>query len=478
MQVTESVNEGLKRELKIVVPATDLETRLTGRLTEIKGQVRLNGFRPGKVPVNHLRKTYGRSVMAEVVQDAVTETTQKVLDDRKEKPAFQPEISFAEDKDEIEQVMAGKADLSFTMAFEVIPPIEVADLSKLKLEKLKAEPTETEIDEALERIASSQRDFKEKDGASEDGDRVTIDFVGKIDGEPFDGGSAENAPLELGSNSFIPGFEDQLVGKKAGDEVEVKVTFPDEYGAEHLAGKDAVFDVKVNEVAGPVDVEIDDDFASRMGMENVEKLREAVKEQIEGEYEQMSKSKLKRTLLDELDAGHKFELPEKLVDQEFEQVWHQVTHEMEHAKRTFEDEGTTEDDARKEYKEIAERRVRLGLVLGAIGESGDIEVSEEEVNRALIERVRQFPGQEKEVYDFYQKNPQAVAELRAPVYEQKVVDFITELAQVSEKVVDREELYRDTDEDEAEVEAKPKAAKKPAKKPAAKKKAAAKKDEG
>lgn len=473
MEVIESVNEGLKRELKVVVPAAELETRLSGRLDELKGQVRLDGFRPGKVPVNHLRQRFGRSVMAEVVQDAVTESSQKALDDRSEKPAFQPEIKFSEDSDEIEKVMAGDADLAFTMEFEVIPPIEVTDLSKIKLERLKAEPTEKEIEEALERIASSQRDFKEKEGKSEEGDRVTIDFVGKVDGEAFDGGSAENAPLELGSNSFIPGFEDQLVGKSAGDEVEVKVKFPDDYGAEHLAGQDAVFDVTVKEVAGPVEVAIDDDFASRLGMENLDKLREAVSEQIVGEYEQMSKAKLKRMLLDELDDKHKFALPEKLVDQEFEQIWLQVTREMENTKKTFEDEGTTEDDARKEYREIAERRVRLGLLLGAIGETGEITVSEDEINRALMEQVRQFPGQEKEVYDYYQKNPQAVAELRAPVFEQKVVDFITELAEVSDRVVDREELYRDPDEDEAEEQA----AKADDKKSKAKKKPAAKKDE-
>ncbi len=471
MEVIESVNEGLKRELRVVVPAAELETRLSGRLDELKGQIRLDGFRPGKVPVNHLRQRFGRSVMAEVVQDAVTESSQKALDDRSEKPAFQPEIKFSEDSDEIEKVMAGDADLAFTMAFEVIPPIEVTDLSKIKLERLKSEPTEKEIEEALERIASSQRDFEEKDGKSEEGDRVTIDFVGKIDGEAFDGGSAENAPLELGSNTFIPGFEDQLVGKTAGDEVEVKVKFPDDYGAEQLAGKDAVFDVTVKEVAGPVEVKIDDDFASRLGMENLDKLREAVSEQIVGEYDQMSKAKLKRMLLDELDDKHKFDLPEKLVDQEFEQIWHQVTTEMGQANRTFEDEDTTEDDARKEYREIAERRVRLGLLLGAIGETGEITVSEDEINRALMEQVRQFPGQEKEVYDYYQKNPQAVAELRAPVFEQKVVDFITELADVSDRVVDREELYRDPDEDEAEEQV----AKSDTKKSKAKKKPAAKK---
>ena len=449
MEIVESVNEGLKRELKVVIPAAELEDRLSNRLNEIKGQVRLNGFRPGKVPVAHLRKTYGRSVMAEVVQETVTQSSQKALEDRDERPAFQPEISFTEDADEIEQVMSGKADLSYTMAFEVIPPVDLIDFSTLSLEKPVCEVGDTHIEEAMQRIASSQRDFEAKDGAAETGDRVTIDFVGKIDGEAFEGGSAEDAPLELGSNSFIPGFEDQLVGAKAGDSVEVKVTFPADYGADNLAGKDAVFDVTVKEVAAPKDVEINDELASRLGMENLEKLREAVKEQVENEFNQVSKAKLKRAMLDKLDEAHQFDLPEKLVDQEFEQVWHQVTHEMEHAKTTFEDEDTTEEAAREEYRKIAERRVRLGLVLGAVGEKNDITVSDEELNRGLMDRLRQFPGQEREVYDFYQKNPQALAEVRAPIFEQKVVDFISELADVKEVKVDQDELYRDPEDEDA-----------------------------
>jgi trigger factor len=483
MQVTESVNEGLKRELKIVVPAAELESRLSGRLDEIKSQVRLNGFRPGKVPVSFLRKTYGRSVMAEVVQQAVTETSQQALDERAERPAFQPEIEFTEDKEENENVMAGTADLAYTRAFEVIPPVEVMDLSTLELERLTCEIADKDIDDALSRVAANQREFAEKDGKAETGDRVTIDFVGKIDGEAFDGGKAEDAPLELGSNTFIPGFEDQLVGTKAGDENEVTVTFPEDYGVDTLAGKEAVFDVKVKQVAAPAEVVIDDELAKRLGLESLDKLKEAVKSQIASEYAQVGAAKLKRQLLDALDEAHSFALPEKLVDQEFDQVWHQVTHEMEHAKRTFEDEGTTEEDARKEYRQIAERRVRLGLLLGAIGERNEITVTDDEMNRALIERVRQFPGQEREVYDYYQKNPQALAELRAPAFEQKVVDYITELAKVTERAVDRDELYADPDEDGHEHhdhdhdhdhshDAKPKA-----KKPAAKKKAAKAKPE-
>ena len=457
MEVIESVNEGLKRELRVVVPAGELESRLSGRLDELKGQIRLDGFRPGKVPVKHLRRRFGRSVMAEVLRDAVTESSMKAIDDRSEKPAFQPEITFGEGdheiENEIEKVLTGGADLAFTLSFEVIPPIEVVDLSTIKLERLKSEPTEKEIGEAVERIASSQRDFKEKEGRSEQGDRVTIDFVGRIDGKTFDGGSAEDEALELGSNLFIPGFEDQLVGKAAGDEVEVRVTFPDDYGAEDLAGRDAVFDVTVKEVAVPIEMAIDDDLAISLGMENLEKLREAVSGQIAEEYDRVSKARLKRTLLDELDDMHKFELPEKLVDQEFEEMWRALAKEMETAKETFEDEDLTEEDARKEYRGLAERRVRLGLLLGAIGETGEITISEDEMRGAVAEQVRRFPGQEKEVFDYYKENPDALAAIRAPVFEQKVIDFIAELADVSERLVDREELYRDPDEDEADEQA-------------------------
>lgn len=457
MEVIESVNEGLKRELRVVVPAGELESRLSGRLDELKGQIRLDGFRPGKVPVKHLRRRFGRSVMAEVLRDAVTESSMKAIDDRSEKPAFQPDITFGEGdheiENEIEKVLTGGADLAFTLSFEVIPPIEVVDLSTIKLERLKSEPTEKEIGEAVERIASSQRDFKEKQGRSEQGDRVTIDFVGRIDGKTFDGGSAEDEALELGSNLFIPGFEDQLVGKAAGDEVEVRVTFPDDYGAEDLAGRDAVFDVTVKEVSVPVEMAIDDDFAISLGMENLEKLREAVRGQIAEEYDRMSKARLKRTLLDELDDMHKFELPEKLVDQEFEEMWRALAKEMETAKETFEDEDLTEEDARKEYRGLAERRVRLGLLLGAIGETGEITISEDEMRGAVAEQVRRFPGQEREVFDYYKENPDALAAIRAPVFEQKVIDFIAELADVSERLVDREELYRDPDEDETDEQA-------------------------
>ena len=467
MQVTESLNEGLKRELKIILGVDELSDKMSDRLNELKSQVRINGFRPGKVPVSHIRKLYGRSIMAEVVQQAVTDSSQKALEDRSERPAYQPEIALPEDQSEMETIMDGNGDLAYTMAFEIVPEFEVSEFSALELTKKVAKVDDSHIDESLAELAKQNRDFKPraKTAKAKEGDRVTIDFTGRIDGEVFEGGSQENAPLELGSNSFIPGFEEQIVGAKTGDEIKVEVSFPDSYGVEELAGKPAVFDVAVNEVAEPVDATIDDDFASRLGLEDLSKLREAIQGQIEREFEMVSQAQLKRQILDKLDELYTFDLPERLVEQEFEQIWRQVTQELENAGKTFEDEDTTEDDAREEYRTIAQRRVRLGLVLGEVGEKAGVQVSEEEVSQALMERLRQFPGQEKQVYDFYQQNPQAMLELRGPIFEQKVVDHIAGEATVTEAAVSKDELFRDPDED---AEEKPK-------KGGAKKKAAAKK---
>jgi trigger factor len=492
MQVTESLSEGLKRELKVVLSVGELSEKMDVRLKELKSQVRLNGFRPGKVPVSHIRKMYGRSIMAEVVQQAVSDSSQEALEERSERPAYQPEIALPEDQTEMETIMDGNGDLAYTMAFEVVPSFEVEDFSSLVLERRVAKVEDENVNEQLTELAKQYRDFEPRDekAKAELGDRVTIDFIGRIDGEPFEGGSQENAPLELGSNSFIPGFEDQLVDVKAGDALDVNVAFPDEYGVEELAGKPAVFEVKVNEVAAPVEATIDDDFAAKLGLEDLSKLKEAIQAQIQQEFEMVSQAQLKRQLLDKLDEAYKFDLPERLVDQEFEQIWGQVTQELENSGKTFEDEDTTEDDAREEYRGIAQRRVRLGLVLGEVGEKAGVSVSDDEVNNALMERIRQFPGQERQVYEYYQENPQALLELRGPIFEQKVVDHIAELANVSEQEVSKEELFRDPED---EVEEKPKKAKakksesksdtkeeaeakpkKTAKKPAAKKPAAKK----
>ena len=486
MQVTVTNTDGLKRELKIQVPAQDLEARLGAKLEEMKNQVRLKGFRPGKVPVSHLRKTFGKQVMGEIIQEAVGESSQKALADEALRPAFQPSIDL---EGEIQEVMDGKADLTFKMSFEVVPTFDLADFSKVSVERLVAEVKDADIDEALKRLAENQKNFEPRaEGAkAEDGDLLTIDFVGKIDGVAFDGGSAEDANLELGSGRFIPGFEEQLVGVKVGDEKTVNVTFPAEYGAEQLAGKDAVFDVKVKEVKAPAEVAIDDELAKRFGFDALDKLREALAEQIKSDYTRMSRAHMKRAMLDKLDELHDFELPPSMVEQEFEQIWQQFQHELSHQNKTADDLDEPEDEVKAEYRKIAERRVRLGLVLAEVGEKNSISVTEQELSQALAERARQFPGQERQLYQYYQQNPQAVQELRAPIFEDKVVDFIAELADVTDKHVSRDELFADPDAEEHvhdencdhdhdHGEAKP-AKKAAAKKPAAKKPATKKKKE-
>ncbi|ESR25105.1 trigger factor [Lutibaculum baratangense] len=449
MQVTETVNQGLKRELKIQIPAQELDQRLNTRLNELKGQVRLRGFRPGKVPVNHLRRVYGKSIMAEILEQTVSETSQKALTDRNEKPAYQPKIELPDNQDEIEQVLAGEGDLAFTMEFEVLPPVEVGDLTKIEVEREVSPVEDKDVDETLQRIADQNKGFEARaEGeAAQDGDRVTMDFVGKIDGEAFEGGSAEGATIVLGSGTFIPGFEEQLVGVKAGDEKTVEVTFPEQYQAAHLAGKPATFEIKVTEVAAPVDRTIDDEFATSLGFESLDKLKEAIRDQITKDLEGRSREKLKRQVLDALDEMHSFDLPEQLVEQEFQSIWQQVTADLERSGRSFADEGTTEEEQQGEYRKIAERRVRLGLVLAEIGEKNEVKVADEEVNRALIEQVRRYPGQEQQVWEAYQKNPGMLAQLRAPIFEDKVIDYIVELATVTEKRVSREELFSDPDDE-------------------------------
>ncbi len=472
MQVTETLNTGLKREIQVVVPAKDMEARLLERLQDAKGKVRINGFRPGKVPVQHLRKVYGKSVMAEVVNEILSNSTGSIIKERGEKAAMQPEVKMTEDEKEAEKILAGQADFEFSIAYEVIPPIELKDVSGISVTREVYDVPELEIDEQALRIAESARTYTTKDGKAADGDRVTIDYVGKIDGEPFEGGADTGANIVIGSNQFIPGFEEQLVGVKAGDETVLEVSFPEEYQAAHLAGKAATFDVKVSEVAKPEAVELNDEVAKSLGLELVERLREIVKGQLESQFGTVTRQKVKRQLLDALDETYKFEAPSKLVDAEFANIWNQVTRDLEGAGKTFADEDTTEEEARTEYQRLAERRVRLGLVLAEIGEKAGVQVSDEEMQRALMEMVRRYPGQEQQVYDYYRKNPAALAEFRAPLFEEKVVDHLMSEIKVTDKKVSKEELLADDEEDAAAAEASDKPAKKEA---AAKKKAAPKK---
>ena len=448
MQVTETLSQGLKREFKVVLPATELEERLNSELSTLKDRVRINGFRPGKVPVGHLRKVYGRSVMADVLQNAVNEANRKIVEDNGLKLAHEPQVQFPESQDEVEKAMDAKGDLAFTVALEVLPVFELADLSDVSVKKPVAEISDVEVNESLERMAKQNRTFETKDGAAVDGDRVVVDFVGRIDGTEFEGGKGEDIRVELGSNTFIPGFEDQLLGLKAGDTKLVKVKFPENYLAPHLAGKDAEFDVTVKEVEAPGELQIDDEMAKGFGMESLDKLKDAIRDAIKRDFDAQSRRKVKKELLDALDAKYSFELPPTLVEQEFSAVWAQVVGDLKSNNRTFEDESTTEDEAKAEYRKIAERRVRLGLVLAQIGEKSDIKISDDEVTQALVERVRQYPGQEKQVWEFYRKNPQALAEIRAPLFEEKVVDHILSEVKVAEEAVSKEALFSD---DEAEA---------------------------
>jgi trigger factor len=484
MNIKEVSAEGLSRELQITVPAADLVAKLDARIQDIKGTVQLKGFRPGKVPAAHIRKTYGAQLMGEVIQETVNETSQQMLNDREERPAMQPEIKLV---GEVDPVIQGEGDLVYDIAFDIIPAIELIDFSTVKLNRPVVEVDEEKVDEALERLASSRKDFEPrgKTAKSQEGDRVKIDFIGRIDGEAFEGGTAEGFELELGSGQFIPGFEDQLIGTKAGDTKDVEVSFPEEYGNAELAGKPSVFEVTVHEVSAPKDAEINEEFATSLGMESLEKLREAIRDQIGNDYSQMSRGHLKKDLLDQLSDGHSFELPPSMVSLEFEQIWQQFQNELEQQGQKMDDLDESEDDLRAEYKEIAERRVRTGLVLAEVGSKNEIDVTQEELNQGLVQRVQQFPGQEQQVFEYFQKNPEAMAQIRAPLFEEKVVDFICEMADVTDTPVSVDALMAEPGAAVEDKPAKKAAAKKapakkaaakkaPAKKPAAKKEAAKK----
>ncbi|MCP4380297.1 MAG: trigger factor [Hyphomicrobiales bacterium] len=447
MQVTETQAEGLSREFQVTVPAAELDTRLLSRLNEIQGEVRIKGFRPGKVPVSHLRRLFGKSTMAEIVQAVISEVAQETISERGERAAQQPDFQLPEEAGEAEKVLLGEADLTYTMKYEILPTFELGDFKSVKVERPIAEVTDEEVETELNRLAENARTYSAKGGTAEDGDRLTMSYVGKIDGEPFEGGGDENASVVLGSGQFIPGFAEQLEGLSAGEEKTITVTFPEDYGAEHLAGKEATFDVSVKDVESPDEITLDDELATRVGMESLEQLRDAIRQQIQNQFGIATRQKVKRQILDQLDEVHSFELPPKMVDQEFDNIWRQVTGELSNSNRSFEDEGTTEEAARDDYRKIAERRVRLGLVLSEIGEKNSIEVSEEEVQRALSAQMRQFPGREKELVEYYQNNPDAVAALRAPIFEEKVVDFLLELVDVTDKTVSREELMKDDEDD-------------------------------
>jgi trigger factor len=448
MQVTETVSDGLKREFQVTVPAADLEVRLAGRLNELKDRVQLKGFRPGKVPVTHLRKVYGRSVMAEAIEGIIRESNAQIVEERGLKLAMEPKVTIPNQETEVERVINGQSDLAYTLALEVLPKIEFGDFKSIMLERLHTEVMPAEIDEALAKIAEQNKPYAPKGEGTkvENGDRVVVDFTGKLDGVPFEGGTGGDIGVNVGSGMFIPGFEEQLIGMAAGENRTVNVTFPANYANAELAGKAAEFQVTAKSIEAPGTVTLDDAYAKTLGLESLDKLKDVVKERVAREHGAMGRQKLKRSLLDQLDQMHRFAPPPTLVDDEFNNVWRAIENDLKQQGKTFADEGTTEEKAREEYRAISERRVRLGLVLAEIGERNNITVSDEELSRPIVERARQFPGKEQEVWDFYRKNQQALASVRAPIFEEKVVDFLIELAKVTDKTVSREELYKEDEE--------------------------------
>jgi trigger factor len=451
MQVTETLAEGLKHEFKVSVPASDLDAKAGAKLVDLKDKVKLNGFRPGKVPVSHLKKVYGRSVMAETIDQTIRDTNTQIFTDRGFRLATEPKITMPTEKDEVEELLAGKTDLTYTVAIEVVPTIQLADFKTFSVEKPVVEVTDAEVDEAIKRIADQNRPYAAKaEGAkAETGDRVTISFKGSINGELFDGGTGEGIPVVIGAAQFIPGFEEQLVGIGTGETRTLKVSFPKNYASEKLAGQPAEFETTATLIEAPGETKIDDEFAKTLGLESLDKLKEAARERLVAEFAGATRQRVKRALLDRLDDSHKFEAPPSLIEEEFNLMWNSIKAEMESSGKTFADEDTTEEAAKDEYKKIADRRVRLGLVLSEIGEKNKITVTDDEVSRAVIERARSMPGREKEVWDYYRSNANALAQLRAPIYEDKVVDFILELANVTEKKVSREDLFKEDDEKSA-----------------------------
>jgi trigger factor len=440
MNVTETKSEGLTREFRVSIPKGELADKLNAKITELQPKMNLKGFRPGKVPTAHIRKMYGKSIMADIVNDVVQETSDKALAEKALRPASRPSIKLDGDQ---EKLISGEADLDYSMALEVMPEFEPADVTTISLERMVAEVPEEEIAEALKRLADNNKSYEAKEGKAENGDAVVIDFVGSIDGQKFDGGAAEGHTLVLGSGRFIPGFEEQLVGAGAGDDIKVNVKFPDEYQVPTLAGKDALFEVKVHEVKGAKDPELNDEFAKTLGLESLDSLKEAIKGQIAGELSFATRQQVKRVLLDALDERHSFDLPPLMVKAEFDQIWSQFTAEKNAGRLSEEDKTKTDEELRAEYQKIAERRVRLGLVLAEIGRRADVQITNDEVVRALRQEAQRYPGQEKQVIEFYTKNQNAMAQLRAPIYEEKVVDYILEKATVTDKTVTREELMKE-----------------------------------
>jgi trigger factor len=446
MQVVEKSNEGLSRVIAVTIPVAELNEKLDAKLKEVAPQMKLKGFRPGKVPASHVKKTFGRDFMGEIINEALNSSSQKALDDAKVRPAAPAEMKLISDMD---KVIAGQDDLAYEMSLEVMPDFTPTDIKALKLKRPTYEASDADLDEALTELAGQAKSYEDKKGKAvkaAEGDEVTIDFLGKLDGEPFEGGSAEDTQLVIGSNRFIPGFEEQLKGAKVGDETVLNVTFPEDYQAKHLAGKAVTFDVTVKAIKAEAPAKVDEDFAKRIGIESLDKLKELLRDNLNQQYKGAARFKLKRALLDELDKAHDFPLPPKMVDAEFDGIWAQVQADKEAGRLPEEDAKKSEKKLKDEYRKIAERRVRLGLVLAEIGRANNVQVTDQELNNAIMQEARNYPGQERQVLDFYRQNPNAAAQMRAPIYEEKVCDLIFDTAKVTDTKITKEELLKEDDD--------------------------------
>ena len=446
MQVVEKSNEGLSRVIAVTIPVAELNAKLDAKLKEVAPQMKLKGFRPDKVPMSHVKKTFGRDLMGEIVNDALNSSSQKALDDAKVRPAAPAEMKLTSDMD---KVILGEEDLAYEMALEVMPDFTPTDVTKLKLSRPTYEATDADLDEALTELAGQAKTYEDKKGKAvkaAEGDELTIDFLGKLDGEPFEGGAAEDAQLVIGSNRFIPGFEEQLKGAKVGEEKVLNITFPEDYQTKHLAGKAATFDVTVKAIKAEAPAVIDEAFAQRIGIESLDKLKELLRTNLNQQYTGAARFKLKRALLDELDKAHDFPLPPKMVEAEFDGIWGQVQSDKEAGRMPEEDAKKSDKKLKEEYRKIAERRVRLGLVLAEIGRANNVQVTDQELNNAIMNEARNYPGQERQVLDFYRQNPNAAAQMRAPIYEEKVCDLIFDTAKVTDTPITKEELLKEDDE--------------------------------
>ena len=437
MQITEISATGLKREYKVVINAAALESTVNEKLEAVRGQVNMPGFRPGKAPAALVKKQYGRALLGEAMEESVNSALQKTLEDNKLRPAMQPKV-------DIQTFEEGK-DFECTIAVEVLPDIVPGDFKQIKLERLVVEPNDSEVDEFMTRLSDQQKTYEKADKVAEKGDQVVIDFSGSVDGVKFDGGTATDYPLVLGSNTFIPGFEDQLIGMKVGEQKIVKVTFPEAYGNSDLAGKPADFDCTMKEVRAAGTVTIDDEFAKRFGLQSLQELKDNIKRDLGSEYKSLARMKMKRSLLDQLSDQHSFEVPPGMVEMEFGQIWNEISSDKARLEAEMAEEKKSEDELKAEYQKIAERRIRLGLLLSEVGRINNIEVKSEEITRAMVEQARRFPGQERQVMEYFQKNPEAAQSLRAPIFEDKVVDFIVEMATVTDKTVTKEELQKEVE---------------------------------